>query len=42
LDRFKIREVDPAANLSALAYANLKTQIVALEWEANTNAIEDV
>jgi hypothetical protein len=42
LDRFKIREVDPAANLSALAYANLKTKIVALEWEANTNAIEDV
>ena len=42
LDRFKFKEVDPAGNLSALAYANLKTQIVALEWEANTGAIEDV
>ena len=42
LDRFKITEVDPAANLSALAYTNLKTKIVALNWEANTNAIEDV
>ena len=42
LQHFKIREVDPAANLSALAYANLKTKIVALEWEANTGAIEDV
>ena len=42
LDRFKFTEVDPAGNLSALAYANLKTQIVALEWEANTGAIEDV
>ena len=38
----KIREVDHTANLSALAYANLKTKIVALEWEANTGAIEDV
>ena len=42
LSRFKFKEVDPAGNLSALAYANLKTQIVALEWEANTGAIEDV
>ena len=42
LQHFKIREVDPAANLSALAYNNVKTKIVALEWEANTNAIEDV
>jgi hypothetical protein len=42
LQHFKIREVDPTANLSALAYANLKTKIVALEWEANTGAIEDV
>ena len=42
LDRFKITEVDPAANLSALAYNNLKTKIVTLNWEANTGAIEDV
>ena len=42
LDRFKFKEVDPAGNLSALAYANLKTQVVALTWEANTGAIEDV
>ena len=42
LSRFKFKEVDPAANLSALAYADLKTRIVALEWEANTGAIEDV
>ena len=42
LDRFKFTEVDPAGNLSALAYANLKTQVVALTWEANTGAIEDV
>ena len=42
LAHFKVREVDPTANLSALAYANLKTKIVALPWEANTGAIEDV
>ena len=42
LDRFKFAEVDPAGNLSALCYADLKTRIVALEWEANTGAIEDV
>ena len=42
LAHFKVREVDPAANLSALAYGNLKTKIVALTWEANTGAIEDV
>lgn len=41
LDRCKINEVDPAANLSALCYTDLKSKIVALRWEANTGAIED-
>ena len=42
LAHFKVREVDPTANLSALAYTNLKPKIVALEWEANPGAIEAV
>ena len=42
LQHGKVREVDPTANLSALAYADLKTKFVAMEWEANTGAIEDV
>ena len=42
LKHFKVYEVDPAANLSALAYNTLKAKIVALNWEANTGAIEDV
>jgi hypothetical protein len=42
LDRFKIVGADPAVNLSALCYNDLKTKIVAKRWEANTGAIESV
>jgi len=42
LDRFKITGADPAVNLSALCYNDLKTKIVAKRWEANTGAIESV
>jgi hypothetical protein len=42
LQHFKIREVDPAADIPALCYADLKERIVALEWESQTSDIEDV
>jgi hypothetical protein len=42
LDRFKITGADPAVNLSALCYNDLKAKIVVKRWEANTGAIESV
>jgi len=42
LDRFKVLDIDPAADIPALCYADLKERIVALEWESQTSDIEDV
>ena len=42
LDRFKVLDIDPAADIPALCYADLKKRIVALEWESKTSDIEDV
>ena len=42
LDRFKVLDIDPAADIPELCYADLKKRIVALEWESKTSDIEDV